>query len=715
MWAEGGHRRRRRARRAARRAPRDATLRGEPDGPRARPPHRRARAPPTRAGDRADARSSSRPSTTSSAPCSSIRSASRRSALLGELYLVLADGARGEPKLVGAGRPASSRTRTTSRPTTSRRCARPRRRRRARASTRSRASLFRKLVTRGRGTSTRATSSAPRCGTPATRARRRAPARAGHRRASPITSPARRVLVLIHASRSDTRQLVTELEAIARRAPDDLEVKARPRDRRTARSATGPRRPRALEAIARARARRISRCSSGSATRTAGTANLDAALAWYGARRASSRRTRACRASRPRRRCSTRASSPRRPARTQLLQQFTDELPAAEQALGVIALRQGRADEAAWYLRRATRRGAAQSVDVARADRGRARAQGCRARARDEARRALATWPADGELLYLAGLAHALAGERTEARARLVARPRGLAGAGAGARRARRRSTPAATWRSPTRPRSCGRGAMARRCSRRSIATRSRRRRWRRCAIAYQTQFLSLLGALGEVRTRPSRRRSVRACPIGRDRADVGARAGGAAALRAARRRARGQRIATSRGTTRSARPPACCPTRATAARGGEEDATARRSPTSRELRARVDARARPRAAARRLQRQAARRRGRESGALPGDRGGPAARRSRRRQPPRTRPRATFYVDNSRLRRSGRRLDRRRAARAGRARPAQRAVADGGERTLCLLGPGSAQCGDRGTVRQVYLHDGWSVTLHCPK
>ena len=42
-------------------------------------------------------------------------------------------------------------------------------------------------------------------------------------------------------------------------------------------------------------------------------------------------------------------------------------------------------------------------------------------------------------------------------------------------------------------------------------------------------------------------------------------------------------------------------------------------------------------------------------------------------------------------------------------------VADGGARTLCLLGPGAAQCGDRGTVRQVYLHDGWSVTMHCPK
>src|SRR5262249_30672551 len=37
---------------------------------------------------------------------------------------------------------------------------------------------------------------------------------------------ARRVLVLIHASRSDTPKLVSELEAIAARAPGDLEIKA---------------------------------------------------------------------------------------------------------------------------------------------------------------------------------------------------------------------------------------------------------------------------------------------------------------------------------------------------------------------------------------------------------------------------------------------------------------------------------------------------------
>jgi hypothetical protein len=84
-------------------------------------------------------------------------------------------------------------------------------------------------------------------------------------------------------------------------------------------------------------------------------------------------------------------------------------------------------------------------------------------------------------------------------------------------------------------------------------------------------------------------------------------------------------------------------------------------------------------------------------------------------QPPRPKPRATFYVDNTKCQDAvdvwidGSLL--------GQVAPGRRSalVVDGGERTLCLIGPGAAQCGDRGTVRQVYLHDGWTTTLHCPK
>jgi hypothetical protein len=82
--------------------------------------------------------------------------------------------------------------------------------------------------------------------------------------------------------------------------------------------------------------------------------------------------------------------------------------------------------------------------------------------------------------------------------------------------------------------------------------------------------------------------------------------------------------------------------------------------------------------------------------------------------PPRARARSTFFVDNTRC------ADPVEVwvdgALVGQVAPARRSalVADGGDRTMCLLGPGAAQCGDRGTVRQVYLHDGWSVTIHCP-
>jgi hypothetical protein len=85
------------------------------------------------------------------------------------------------------------------------------------------------------------------------------------------------------------------------------------------------------------------------------------------------------------------------------------------------------------------------------------------------------------------------------------------------------------------------------------------------------------------------------------------------------------------------------------------------------------------------------------------------------RQPPRPKPRTTFFVDNTRCADPVEVwID---GSHVGQVAPGRRSamVADGGERTLCLLLPGGAQCGDRGTVRQVYLHDGWSTTMHCPK
>ncbi len=74
---------------------------------------------------------------------------------------------------------------------------------------------------------------------------------------------------------------------------------------------------------------------------------------------------------------------------------------------------------------------------------------------------------------------------------------------------------------------------------------------------------------------------------------------------------------------------------------------------------------------------------------------------------------ATFYVDNrSCLDPVAVWVD---GEQVGDAPGGQRAAmsAPVGRRTLCILPPGSGACGDQGTVREIYLADGWAVTLHC--
>jgi len=90
---------------------------------------------------------------------------------------------------------------------------------------------------------------------------------------------ARRVLVLIHASRNDTPRLIRELEAIETRAPLDLEVKS---DLATAYGAVGewPKAIKALELIAVQRPQDLALLVRiGDAHRRHGS--LDTALAWY--------------------------------------------------------------------------------------------------------------------------------------------------------------------------------------------------------------------------------------------------------------------------------------------------------------------------------------------------------------------------------------------------------------------------------------------------
>ncbi len=518
---------------------------------------------------------------------------------------------------------------------------------------------------------------------------------------------ARRVLVLIHASRSDTPRLVGELEAIAARAPDDLETKA---DLASAYAALArwDRAIAELEAIARARPTDLAlHIRIGDLDRRRN--DLDGALAWY-ARAA---------------RLAPESSWPGFAAAQALfdagklteaghayvaLQRFRDDLPAAEHALGVIALLQHRADDAAWYLRRAAR-DAARSAPTWRALIAAELARKDAATAVRDAGAALPSWPRDAELHYLAGVAHAMLGERGEARAELtaaadadpsLAAPRAAlgaldAGAAVGVQFAPELVRP---WGDAE---AVGQALDHYAAVAQAIADARAR---------YQRGLLGLLGALGlgphaRARAEPGRR-----CPIAqiagtwaqaqRELAaivrlgvdleatwrfiarhdEAGATAGllpnartqvGAARksyklaladlgeLRAEWGRALGPELAAVGCTDRLLAAAAADPTRYRVAEDDQPEAI----PTT--------------------------------------------------QPPRPRARATFYVDNSRCRDpvevwvDGAQLGQVAAGRRS------ALVADGGERTLCLLVPGAAQCGDRGTVREVYLHDGWSVTMYCLK
>ncbi|HTJ44102.1 MAG TPA: tetratricopeptide repeat protein [Kofleriaceae bacterium] len=81
---------------------------------------------------------------------------------------------------------------------------------------------------------------------------------------------------------------------------------------------------------------------------------------------------------------------------------------------------------------------------------------------------------------------------------------------------------------------------------------------------------------------------------------------------------------------------------------------------------------------------------------------------------PPTPARATFYVDNRECPDpvtvwiDGEKV--------GEVPPGERSALSAivGRRTLCLMEPGGGSCGDQGTVREIYLADGWAVALHCP-
>lgn len=517
---------------------------------------------------------------------------------------------------------------------------------------------------------------------------------------------ARRVLVLIHSAQNDTPRLIRELEAIAVHAPADLEIKA---DLATAYGAVNqwPKAIAALESIEKQRPNDLALLVRlGDAYRKHGS--LDHALAAY---------QRAARANRE-------VSLPGFAAAQALfdagrfadatkayqLLQPTSDRGAAEQALGVIAYRQGRADEAAWYLRQAVRnlprslatRRAAIAAELLRKDAKAARLQ---------LDLALVTWPRDATLRYFAGLAHHYAGDDERARAELtaaLAASPGMPAATAALASLTTRSAIAVDF-LPELVRPWGDADALQIAIDNFTATTAALAKVR---AEYQSQLLSLLGTLGQGPSAKVKPGTVKTCPV----SQVAKPWDSAQKLLAKYAQLGLELESTYRFIARhddAGMTSSLLPNARTAVAGAKKayrttlaDMGELRSEWTRglgpELRvvgctdklllAALEDPLRYRV-------------------VHDDKPEPVA----TRQPPRPKPRTTFFVDNTRCADPvDVWID---GSHIGQVTPGRRSalVADGGERTLCLLLPGGAQCGDRGTVRQVYLHDGWSTTMYCPK
>jgi predicted Zn-dependent protease len=517
--------------------------------------------------------------------------------------------------------------------------------------------------------------------------------------ARPDDLEARRVLVLIHAARSDTKALVAELEAIAARAPDDLEIKS---DLAAAYGALGnwPKSIANLEAVAQARPSNLALALRvGDAHRKHG--ELDEALTWY-ARAA---------------KLAPESSAPGYAiAQAQFdagkladanhtftnLQKYAIDIAAAEHDLGVIAFAQNRADDAAWYLRKAAReaprmletRRAVVAAELARKDTTAALAQ---------VAPALAYWPDDPVLHYLAGIAHALAGDADAARAELRASTLPVARTALGVIGAN--GSIALDWKPAlVRPWGDTEALTAELAQYAALGEAMSHARG-----AYQNDILAMLGAAGKGPL--AHGKPPTSCPVG----EVAPAWAGAQKARATYERLGTDLEASFKRIVRH----------------DELGLTAGLLPNARLAVA---------AAKHSFRLQLA-----DAGELRAELGRGIAPELRtigcsekliaaaiidpnryhvieedkpdtipKQTAPRAKPRTTFFVDNTGCPDAvavwidGKQL--------GEVAPGRRSalVADGGERSLCLLGPGAAQCGDRGTVRQIYLHDGWSVSMRCP-
>jgi len=512
--------------------------------------------------------------------------------------------------------------------------------------------------------------------------------------------PARHVLVLIHASRGDIQRFATELQLIALRAPADLDVKS---DLASAYGALGRWDQAAvtLEALAQARPNDVAMLvRAGDAQRRRG--DTDAALRWY---------ERAARAA-PESSMpgfaigQTQFDAGRLVAANQTylaLQRYGGVAGATAHALGTIAFLQQRYDDAARYFRRAVReaprnlasRRAAIAAQVQRND---------VVAARQQLEPALSAWPQDGELHYLAGFVYRMAGDRDRALGRARALPplrdpqrraEDQDGDGGGVAKL--------TWQ-PELVRPWGDSeAMAAELARFAAAQNA----MAAAREAYQADIIGLLGALGKG---PSAKRgAVKACPT----AQIAARwVAAQTKLEGIERLGVDLEAAFARivrhdelGMTAGLLPNA----RLAVASAKRDYPLALRDVA--ELRAEWSQGLTPElhAVGCTVQSLTAAASDRPSSRAFEEPPEPALAPSAARAVVRT----TFFVDNTSC------------AEAvevyvddkplGRAAAGQRLalVAEGGERSLCLIVPGTAQCGDRGTARRVYLHDGWTVTMQC--
>jgi tetratricopeptide (TPR) repeat protein len=517
---------------------------------------------------------------------------------------------------------------------------------------------------------------------------------------------ARRVLVLIHASRNDTPRLIRELEAIEVRAPQDLEIKA---DLATAYGAVNKwdKAIKELELIAAQRPNDVALLVRiGDAHRKHGS--LDTSLDWY---------QRAGRvapdSSLPGFMVAQAQFDAGRLVDAQrtytLLQKFVADKSVAEHDLGVIALLQGKADDAAWYLRQASRnqprvlesRRAVIAAELARKDAASAIAQ---------IEPALVGWPKDPVLQYLAGIAYALGGDAATAREHLQAAAKlapSMHAVGKALAAINASATPAVDY-TPELVRPWGDGealqAMLDRFEQAQAALAVSRK-------TYQKQILTILGALGQGPLAPKGTRP-RTCPLGRlapmwsaAQQELATYARLGVDLEAAYRFiARHDEMGLTASLLPNSR------TSVASAKKRFRTALADIGELRAEWTRGIGPELRASGCSDKLLKAALADPNRYR-VIVEDKPEPIP----AKQPPRPKPRTTFFVDNTRCADpvdiwiDGEHV--------GQVAPGRRSalVTDGGERTLCLLLPGGAQCGDRGTIRQVYLHDGWSTTMHCPK